>query len=108
MLTGQIPVYILASYGCQDVREILDVLAEAGPIIKKARNSVVQSVPTAIHHASNLNQDQWDQNYIIIVDRLQWKSTDGVLVINMDFEGSLDGEGDRRHLQLPMVNCFDI
>ena len=97
MLTGKIPVYILLSR--EDARGVFDVLAEAGPITKEASYSGIRSVPEAIHHASNLEKDQWYQGYIIIVDRPRWKSLDGVLVINMDFEGGTDGESDCRAMQ---------
>lgn len=99
MLTGKnkIPVYVLLSR--EDARGVFDVLAEAWPITKEASYSGKRSVPEAIHHASNLDKDQWYQRYIIIVDRPQWKSLDGVLVINMDFEGDTDGESDCKVLQ---------
>ena len=102
MLTGKIPVYILLS--CEDVRGVFDILADAGPITKEVSYSGIQSVPDAIHHALNLDKDQWYQRYIIIVDQPRWKSLDGVLVINMDFEGGIDGELDCKAMQF--VNAF--
>ena len=69
MLTGKIPVYILIPG--EDARGIFHVLAEAGPVTKKASCSRIRSAPEAIRHASNLDKDQWYQWYIIIVDRPQ-------------------------------------
>ena len=66
MLTGNIPVYVLLSR--EAMRGVFDVLSEAGPITKEASYSGIKSVPEAIHHASNLDKDQWYQRYIIIVD----------------------------------------
>lgn len=97
MLTGKIPVYVLLSR--EAARGVFDVLAEAGPITKEASYSGIQSVPETIHHASNLDKDQWYQRYIIIVDQPRWNSLDGVLVINMDFEGGTDGESGCKAMQ---------
>lgn len=90
MRTGRIPVYVLIPD--EDAGGIFNVLAEAGPTTKEASYSGIRSAPEAIHHASNLDKDQWYQWYLIIVDRPQWKTADGVLVVNMDFEGGPDGE----------------
>lgn len=88
MLTGKIPVYVLLS---QDTREIFNVLVETRSITEEVSYSGIRSVPEAIRHASNLGKDQWYQQYLIIVDRPQWKSIYGVLVTNMHSEGGSDG-----------------
>jgi len=46
----------------------------------------------AILLVDKLDDGSWLQEYLNIVDRPDWKTDDGVLVINKDFKGNVDGK----------------
>lgn len=93
MSTGKIPLYIMIAHSDDDEREIFKTFAEAGPMAEKVPDAdTLENTFDAIIHADNLDGDYWLQEYLIIVDRPEWKTDDGVLVINKDFKGSIDGK----------------
>ncbi|BCR90757.1 uncharacterized protein ACHE_60643S [Aspergillus chevalieri] len=92
MSTGKIPLYIMIAHSDDDEREIFKTFAEAGPMAEKVPDAdTLENTFDAIIHADKLDGDYWLQEYLIIVDRPEWKTDDGVLVINKDFKGSIDG-----------------
>lgn len=93
MSIRNIPVYILIPHTEEDEKEIFGAFAEAGPITKKVPNTdTLEGAFDAILNANRLDEDYWLQEFRIIVDRPEWKSKDGVLVVNRNFKGNIDGE----------------
>ena len=93
MSTGKIPVYILIPHSDDDERGIFKAFAEAGPMAEKIPDAdMLENVFDAILHTNKLDGDYWLQEYLIIVDQPEWKTDDGVLVVNKNFKGSVDGK----------------
>lgn len=98
MPNRKFPIYILPSLNLspEDRKGVLDIIAEAGPIAEEVLcHEGIQTPSDAIRYTSStLNKDHWHHDYIIVVDRPGWKPPDqeGVLVINMDFKGEVDGK----------------
>lgn len=93
MSAGKIPVYILIPHSDNDEREIFKAFAEAGPMAEKIPDAdTLKDAFDAILHADTLEGSYWLQEYLIIVDQPEWKTDDGVLVVNKNFKGSVDGK----------------
>ena len=109
MLKGKIPIYILPSLNLSpaDRQAVLDTIAEAGPITEEVpHGESIQTTSDAIRCTlSTLNKEHWYHDYIIVVDRPDWKSPgeDGVLVSKMDFKGEVDGKELKYPIYIPCM-----
>lgn len=55
-------------------------------------DQALNSVEEVLEHVSTLDTDVWDQQFVIVIDREDWGAQGGVLLLNTDFEGYLDGK----------------
>lgn len=93
--TNSIPVYVLQPSTPEEESQLDNQIhAEVeGPIARKPSDTTtIQTAREAIAHAAGLDSEQWYTKYVIIIDQPADGIQDhGVLVVNMDFQGRLDG-----------------
>lgn len=103
-----IPIYVLHANTLQEESHLHNQLHAdvEGPIAQKPTTSTaIQTARDAIAHAAGLDTEQWCTRYVIVVDRPATDVLDyGVLVVNMDFRGRVDGT---YHLH-PLFCCVYI
>lgn len=89
-----IPVYVLHPTTPEEDTDLnSQIHAEVeSPIAQRPPGTTIQTARDAIAHAAGLDTEQWSTQYMIIIDRPVGEVPDyGVLVVNMDFRGRLDG-----------------
>jgi hypothetical protein len=79
-----------------DRQAVLNTIAEAGPITEEvSHDGSIQAIFDAIQYtSSSLDKGHWYCDYMIVVDRPGWESTEqgSVLVVKSNFKGEVDGE----------------